>query len=197
VDELDDRIRELLAAGRIADATTIVLRVLGPEILGFLSGVLGDADGDEAFQSFSEHLWRSLDRFQGRCTIRTWAYVIARREISKFRRGERRHVAGRVPISELQDILEEVRKTRTTLAADRQHLTQLRDELKIPDRMLLIMRVDRNLSFDQIAMAFADDPDALSPEELKRESARLRKRFQLVKRNLMERVGRGSSSATP
>lgn len=193
--ELDDRIRELLGARQISEATTLALRVLGPEMLGFLSGVLGDADGDEAFQSFSEHLWRSLDRFQGRCTMRTWAYVIARRAISKFRRGERRHLEGRVPISELQDVLEEVRKTRTTLAADRQRLTKLRDELKIPDRMLLIMRVDRSLSFEEIAMAFADDPDVLSTEELKRESARLRKRFQLVKRSLMERLRRGPPGA--
>jgi len=193
--ELDARIRELLRAGQISEATTLALRVLGPEILGFLSGVLGDADGDEAFQSFSEHLWKSLDQFKGLCTMRTWAYVIARRAISKFRRGERRHLEVRVPISELQDVLEEVRKTRTTLAPDRQRLTKLRDELKIPDRMLLIMRVDRSLSFEEIAMAFADDPDALSAEELKRESARLRKRFQLVKRSLMERLRGGPSGA--
>lgn len=187
--ELDDRIRELLEAGRFEEATTRILRELGPEILGFLSGVLNDDDGDEVFSAFSERLWRSLERFEWRCTLRTWAYVIARHEISRFRRGLRRHVEGRVPLSELQDILEAVRKTRTTLEANRRRtLARLRDELGIEDRTLLILRVDRGLAFDDIALAFADDPETFSDEDVKRESTRLRKRFQLVKRRLMARA---------
>lgn len=190
--ELDDRIRELLEAGQIEQATTLALRELGPEIMGFLCGVLGDDDGDEAFSAFSEHLWRSLPRFEWRCAFRTWTYMIARRAISKFRRGARRHVEGRVPISELAEILEAVRKTRTSLAADRRHtLVRLRDELPIEDRTLLILRVDRGLSFDEIALAFADQLETFTDADARRESARLRKRFQLVKQRLMARARDG------
>jgi len=190
--DLDERVRALLAARKIEEATTLVLRELGPEILGFLSGVLGDADGDEVFSSFSERLWRSFEGFEGRCTLRTWAYVLARHEISRFRRGARRHVEGRVPISELQEVLEAVRKTRSTLAAGRHSiLTRLRDELPIEDRTLLILRVDRDLSFDDIALAFADNPEAFSDDDRRRESARLRKRFQLVKQRLVAQVRNG------
>ena len=186
--DLDHRVRGLLAAGKIEDATTLALRELGPEILGFLSGVLGDDDGDEVFSAFSEHLWRSLEGFQWRCTLRTWAYVLARNAISRFRRGARRHVEGRVPISELQEVLEAVRKTRSTLAARRSALTRLRNELPLEDRTLLILRVDRDLSFEDIALAFADDPEAFSDDDIKRESARLRKRFQLIKQRLVARA---------
>lgn len=185
---LEDQVRSLLAAGSIRDATTQALRVLGPEILGFLSGVLGDDDGDEVFSAFSQRLWQSLEGFQWRCTLRTWAYVLARHEISRFRRGARRHVEGRVPISELQEVLVAVRKTRSTLAARRSALTRLRNELPVEDRTLLILRVDRNLSFEDIALAFADDPQALGDDDIKRESARLRKRFQLIKQRLVARV---------
>jgi len=185
---LEDQIRSLLAAGRVEDATTQALRELGPEILGFLSGVLGDDDGDEVFSAFSERLWLSLAGFQWRCTLRTWAYVLARHEICRFRRGARRHVEGRVPISELQEVLEAVRKTRSTLAARRSTLTQLRNELPVEDRTLLILRVDRNLSFEDIALAFADDPEVFSDDDIKRESARLRKRFQLIKQRLVARA---------
>lgn len=184
--ELDEQIRVLLAARKIAEATTLALRELGPEILGFLSGVLGDADGDEVFSAFSERLWRSLEGFEGRCKLRTWTYVLARHEISRFRRGARRHVEGRVPISGLQEVLEVVRKTRSTLVADRRRtLTRLRNDLPIEDRTLLILRVDRDLSFDDIALAFAENPEAFGDEDRKRESARLRKRFQLVKQRLV------------
>ena len=187
--KLDQRIRILLATRTIEEATTLVLRELGPEILGFLSGVLGDDDGDEAFSAFSERLWRSLETFEWRCKLRTWTYVLARHEISRFRRGQRRHVEGRVPISALTEVLAAVRKTRSTLAADRRSaLTRLRDELPIEDRALLILRVDRNLAFDDIALAFSDHPETLGKDELKRESSRLRKRFQLIKQQLIART---------
>ena len=186
---LDDQIRDLLAQGKTAEATTRALRELGPEILGFLCGVLGEGDGDEAFSAFSERLWKSLHGFEGRCTLRTWAYVLARNEISRFRRGRRRHVEGRVPISDYQEVLEVVRKTRSTLVAERRDtLTRLRNELPIEDRTLLILRVDRDLSFEEIALAFADNPEVVNQLDLKREVARLRKRFQLIKDRLMARV---------
>jgi RNA polymerase sigma-70 factor (ECF subfamily) len=67
-------------------------------------------------------------------------------------------------------------------------LTSLRDELPVEDRTLLILRVDRDLAWDEIALAFAENPEAFSDEERKREAARLRKRFQLVKERLVARI---------
>ena len=188
--EFDGRVRSLLAAGETGAAVTLVLRELGPEVLGFLSGVLGDTDADEVFSVLSERLWRSLDGFQGRCSLRTWTYVLARREIGRFRKRTRRHEEGRVPISQLQDVLA-VARTRTgaTLATDkRRQLTALRDALPIEDRTLLILRVDRKLAWDEIALAFADAPEALGDDDRKREAARLRKRFQLIKQRLVARA---------
>ncbi|HEY0481953.1 MAG TPA: sigma-70 family RNA polymerase sigma factor [Kofleriaceae bacterium] len=188
--EYDERVRSLLAAGETGAAVTLALRELGPEVLGFLSGVLGDADADEVFSALSERLWRSLDGFEGRCSLRTWTYVLARREIGRFRKRTRRHEEGRVPISELKDVLAVSRtRTRSLLASDRrQQLTALRDELPIEDRTLLILRVDRKLAWDDIALAFADTPEAFSEDDRKREAARLRKRFQLIKQRLVARA---------
>lgn len=181
----EDEIRALVQAGQVDVATTLALRTYGNEILGFLSGVLGDDAGDEVFSAFSERLWRAIAKFKWSCTLRTWAYVLARHEISRFHRGERRHVDGRVPISEIQDALVAVRKTYSTQAVQRGRLVQLRDDLPVDDRTLLILRVDRNLSYHEIALAFAEDPEAISDEELKREAARLRQRFVLVKKRLI------------
>ncbi|TMQ13799.1 MAG: sigma-70 family RNA polymerase sigma factor [Deltaproteobacteria bacterium] len=186
--DFDNRVRSLLTAGETGAAATLVLRELGPEILGFLSGVLGDTDADEVFSALSERLWRSLAGFEGRCSIRTWSYVLARHEIGRFRKGMRRHAEGRVPISELQDILA-MSRTRSTLAtAKERKLAALRDSLPVEDRTLLILRVDRNLAWDEIALAFAETPEAFSEEDRKREAARLRKRFQLIKQRLVTRA---------
>ena len=218
--DLDHRARELLRTGDTRGAATLVLRELGPEVLGFLCGVLGDGDADEVFSAWSERLWRSLKGFEGRCSLRTWTYVLARREISRFRKGMRRHAEGRVPLSELQSVLAGPR-TRTTMATAKQRqLTALRDELPIEDRTLLILRVDRGLSFDEIALVFAEnlesvtevergetkggDPDgsaggaggeAPRGMDRRREAARLRKRFQLVKQRLVTRVRRHAAAS--
>jgi len=188
--EFDERVCALIALGQTGAAATMVVRELGPEIRGSLSAVLGVSDADEVFSGWSVRLWRSLAGFEGRCSIRTWSHVLARREIARFRKGMRRHAEGRVPISELQDVLEVTRSSAgaSSATAERRRLMALRDELRLEDRTLLILRVDRNLAWDEIAVAFAEAPGAFNQEDRKRESARLRKRFQLVKRRLIARA---------
>jgi RNA polymerase sigma-70 factor (ECF subfamily) len=58
--------------------------------------------------------------------------------------------------------------------------------------MLLILRVDRRLDWTEIARVLLETPEHLPPDAaaLKREAARLRKRFQIVKDRLRERVER-------
>jgi RNA polymerase sigma-70 factor, ECF subfamily len=181
---VDAELCPLLRAGQLMEATTLVLRGLGPEILGFLSAVLGNVEGDEVFAAFSESLWRSLATYRSECGIRTWAYMLARQQISRYRKGARRQQP-QVRISELADVLQEVRRTYTTRRAT---LTRLRNELSIEDRELLILRIDRELSFDEIALLFVEDPSTADVQVLRREAARLRKRFQLIKDQLMTRV---------
>jgi RNA polymerase sigma-70 factor (ECF subfamily) len=181
---LDAELRSLLQAERFIEATTLVLRNLGPEILGFLSAVLGNVEGDEVFAAFSESLWRSLAAYRSTCGIRTWAYMLARQQIARHRKAARRQLP-QVRISELADVLQEVRKTYTTRRAT---LTRLRNELSIEDRELLILRIDRELPFDEIALLFVEDPATADEQALRREAARLRKRFQLIKDQLMTRV---------
>jgi RNA polymerase sigma-70 factor, ECF subfamily len=188
--DLDERVRALIAAGDTNRAVTFALRELGPEVLGFLTGVLGsDDEADEVFASLSERLWRSLSGFESRCSVRTWVYILARHEIGRYRCGMRRHEQGRVPISELQEVLEIARTTRSTFATDKQiKLARLRDALSEEDRALLILRVDRNLAWHDIALVFADTAEAVGKDEQRRESARLRKRFQLIKERLVAQV---------
>jgi RNA polymerase sigma-70 factor (ECF subfamily) len=116
--------------------------------------------------------------------------VIARHEIERFRRGARRHVQGRVPISQLAEVIAAVRtETRSAQrSARREAISRLRDELPEEDRALLVLRVDRELAWDEIALAFSEDPEHCSDEERKREAARLRKRFQILKKRLADRA---------
>jgi RNA polymerase sigma-70 factor (ECF subfamily) len=79
-------------------------------------------------------------------------------------------------------------QVRTTTLAQfktdgRNALLRLRDELPQEDRTLLTLRVDRALGWSELARVFLEN-DSPTDEELRRESARLRKRLQLVKARL-------------
>jgi hypothetical protein len=74
------------------------------------------------------------------------------------------------------------------LSERRNAVARLRDELTEEDRAILVLRVDRGLEWDEIALAFLDDSSAGSEQARRREAERLRKRFQLIKQRLAARA---------
>ena len=57
------------------------------------------------------------------------------------------------------------------------------------DQTLLIMRIDRELAWSEIALVMSDaEPGALSEAQLKRQSAALRKRFERLKQELRAKL---------
>lgn len=189
---IEEEARDLLAAGFRDDAATLVLRALGPEVYGFLLAALGrQSDAGEVFSLLSERVWKSIGDFRFGCSLRTWVYVIARNEMSRLLRGMRRHEAGRETPSAIAEVAAAVRSATDSAlkSAKVDKLLMLRDELSIEDRTLLILRIDRALPWDDIALATleAEGAESAHPEDLKREAARLRKRFQLVKEKLRRR----------
>ena len=69
----------------------------------------------------------------------------------------------------------------------RTRIAELRETLPEADQTLLMLRVDRELSWIELAQVLHEDEQSqLQGEALKREAARLRKRFQLVKTKLYE-----------
>lgn len=189
--ETDAEVRASADGGRINEACTIAIRAYGAEVYGFLVAThRHEADADDVFSLFCEKLLKSLAGFRWQCSLRTWIYLLARAVSSNFveaRRGRARH---EVPIdSRVLDVAEQVRtKTRSFLKTDvKDEMTRLREELDPEDRELLVLRIDRELAWRDLACVFLDD-EAPSEETLKRESARLRTRFQRAKDRLLARA---------
>jgi serine/threonine-protein kinase len=185
-------IRRALDAGDVSGAVQTALTQFGPEILRYLANLLEEPGlADDAFSLFCERVWFGLPRFEWRCSFRTWAFVVARRAAADVRRveGRQRRLAGPVTDSQLSRIAEQVRTATLPLlkTEGRSAFRRLRDELPHDDKMLLVLRIDRGLAWEELARVFLDAP---SPDatELRREAARLRKRFQLVKERLRERA---------
>lgn len=183
--ELEAAARELHGAGAIERAATVALEGYGPEVLSYLIAVLGDESaGEEVFAIFCEHFWVGLPSFEWRSSLRTWAYVVARRAITRVTDSAYARRSQRLGTVEAQRVAVEVRsRTRPYLRTEvKDRFTALRDELSESERELLVLRVDRGLEWVTIAEILApDDADAAA---VKRKSASLRKRFERVKDKL-------------
>lgn len=185
---VDDEIRSLIADGRSDVAAERILRTHGPAIYGLLVGLHGSMDeADEVFSVFSERLWRSLERFRGECSTRSWSYRIARAASVDHRRVSGRRRAPLVSESPIARLAAEVRtETATYLRTERRTALQaLRDALGPEDQLILVLRVDRGLAWNELAAVTLAESEAVDDATaLKRESARLRQRFKSVKARL-------------
>jgi len=188
--DVEPRIQELVRAGSHDAAATLVLETYGPEVFGYLVHTLGnESDAGEVFSQTAEDLWKGLPSFGFRCSVRTWIYVLGRHAISRYRRSPWNKGARRVGESRVESLAELARSRtqpwRRTEVKDR--MAALRDALDEDDRTLLTLRVDRDLGWDDIArvMLGLEEPDA---KLVTKESARLRKRFQLLKDELRRKA---------
>jgi len=174
-------------------ACTAILRGYGPEVFGFLVAVHhSEAAANDAFSDLAEAIWRGLPNFAWQSSVRTWTYAIAR-NVSRTRKRDAARLDRRAPRagdSALEGVAAKVRtETLAILRTEtKTRLQALRDALPEADRMLLVLRVDRGLSWNDLARVLHEgEEDAeLDDEALAREAARLRKRFQLVKDKLRE-----------
>lgn len=183
--EVDARTRALIDRGELERATERVLRAYGSELSRYLCAILpGEADAQEAFQRMSEELWKSLSRFDSRCSVRTWCYMLARHAASHVRRhprSDRELLVSSIP--SIQQAMTSAWSSSVVQAARvREVYAEIRDTLDDDDQTLLTLRIDRNLSWQEIALVVLGD-DA-SEDEIARKAAALRKQFERVKDRL-------------
>ncbi|HEY6179945.1 MAG TPA: hypothetical protein VIX73_36085 [Kofleriaceae bacterium] len=179
----EQELRRAWETGDFRAVTTMALERYGPEILGVLAVQLSStADAAEAFSLFSEDLWSGVPGFQWRCSLRAWAHRIARHAAVRWATAGARSPERNLSMEQggVFELAAQVRSStlvhlRTEVKSE---VRRLREELPQAEQMLLILRVDKALGWPDIAAALADHD--LDADELKREAARLRKRFQLV-----------------
>jgi len=177
VDELDARIGALLDAGRTDEATAVLLRVLGGALHGYLVAVLRDETrASDAFAEAAEDLWKGLPGFRRECPVRSWAYRVARHAALRVARDPFQRRGRPFATAELSRLVDEVRSS--TAAHPRTDVKDgmraLRASLTPDEQTLLILRIDRDLPWREVAEVLeVDEPAA-------------RKRFERVKARLAE-----------
>jgi RNA polymerase sigma-70 factor, ECF subfamily len=193
-EDLEHEIRQGLERGDAAGAAALIVRGYGAELCGYLLARHRDeGDAAEVFARFSERLVRALPSFRSESSARTWAYALARHASLTYRRDARRLDRKQAPLPEgsaLSALAEPSRpETAPYLRTEgRARLAALRAALSPDDQELLVLRVDRGLSWNDLALVLGDAAAPPTGDELQRSAARLRKRFQLLIKRLRQRA---------
>jgi RNA polymerase sigma-70 factor (ECF subfamily) len=177
--KLDQEVEAYLRADDLDAAAARVIGACGPPILGYLRVALGnEAAAQRAFTAFSSAVWQKLRRYRGECEIRVWTYRLAfqcakqqRRTLrptrsSAERSGEtRRRALGRTRTSTVESM------------ALAEHAELLRRELSVAEQTLLTLRLDKRLSWAEIALVLgisaASKSDAVAERRFEKLVARL------------------------
>jgi RNA polymerase sigma-70 factor (ECF subfamily) len=182
----DAAIRALAEAGHIDAATTRALETYGPELYGFVRAIARDDDlASEAFSAASEQMWRGLPGFRWEGSLRAWCYQILRNALHHARTDPRRRAERNIPLSIVTSIAE-IQRTGTApyqRTEVKDAMRVLRESLDPVDHEILILRLDRAMSWKDIARALAEDDAA---DDITQRAAAYRKRFERAKDRLRE-----------
>lgn len=192
--DLEVQIRSACDAKEFDRAATIALEGYGGELMSFLFALLRRAsDADDVYGTVCESLWRALPEFRWDCSFRTYAYTIARHAWLKHTRDPRNRTPGAALSSPSAEAIAAPVRTRTATylrTETKDKIAELRAQLDPEDQTLLILRINRQLAWRDIAKIMNDDADAA---ELTRDAAALRKRFERLKDELRTKIGAGES----
>jgi RNA polymerase sigma-70 factor (ECF subfamily) len=178
----EQRIQDALARGARDEAATEALRSYGPQILGYLTRMLGNRDAaDDAFSLFAERLWKGLAGFEARSSVRVWAYRVAWTAALKVAGSDYNRRRERLHTSMASRLAAEVLTRTAVVERDRadEGMERLRAALQPEERAILVLRVDQRLSWREVAEVMAEDGRIV-------DEAALRKRFERLKAKLGE-----------
>lgn len=183
---IEAKVTALLAQGDHRGAVELIMDEHGPRVRGLLHTLLrrrGDA-AEDAFSLFAERLWTWMPTYRGEGSLRSWIYTIARNAAVTVARDGWAGRRLRLETEDAERLAESVR-TRSALRLERRSsaLDALRDQLDMDDQILLTLRLDEQLPWEEVAQAMSDGGPAV-------EAAALRKRFERLKTRLGDEARR-------
>jgi RNA polymerase sigma-70 factor (ECF subfamily) len=186
-DDIEAVVRGHVEAGDLDAAATRVLEHYGPELYGYLRAIARDDDiASDAFAIASEQLWKNLSRFRWEASLRTWSYQLFRHALYQVRADPRRRPDRNMPLS-LATSIANIQRSQTApyqRTEVKEGMRALREALDPVDHEILVLRLDRAMSWKDIARTVAEAGETESTVEQR--AAALRKRFERAKAQLRE-----------
>ena len=183
-DPIETRIRVVMAYADWRTATKLVLDVYGAELFGFAMALTADEiHAEDVFAHAAADVLRQLPNFRGDCSIRAWTYRLVRHAwLRQLREPMRRQALAPELAAKTRTITQTFRRPEVKAALD-----AIRGDLGPEDQTLLILRVDRRLTWREIARVMSP-PEVTSHEAITMRAATLRKRFDRLKQELAARL---------
>jgi RNA polymerase sigma-70 factor (ECF subfamily) len=188
VETVEAEIARLLESNDLPSAAEAIVRGYGPAILAYLAALAREEDrADDAFSEFCEDLCRGLPGFRRDASVRTWVYKLAWHAWLRNEREPYRRRGRPLATEEMSRLAAEVRST-TALhlrSEAKDAVARLREQLTPAEQSLLVLRIDRGLSWSDVASVMSTPEEPLDAQTVA-------KRFQRVKdrlRKLAEDAG--------
>jgi RNA polymerase sigma-70 factor (ECF subfamily) len=191
VNGMEERLSSLLRGHALDELAALAVEAYGAELYGFVIHVVGEpVSAEDVFSQTIEQFWRGLSGSRGGCSVRTWLYKLAHHGSLRYHRGPRH----RAPRAGSPALAQRVTAVHTLTASWRRadvraQWDEIRREIAPEDRALLVLRVDRDFAWTEIAQVMlSEQPEDAPAGAVAREAARLRGRFQLLKDQLRVRA---------
>jgi RNA polymerase sigma-70 factor, ECF subfamily len=184
VTDLDQRVRELLTAGDTRAAVNEAMRGVGPDVQRYLRSVLRDEeDAADAYSAFAEDLLDGLARFRFEAPLRAWALRVAIHSAFEVQRQPWRRRVRRLASREASELADRHRASSELCHEQRRReLERLRRELPLQDQTLLALRIDQELSWEEIAHALEGSGEPVSASALAKRFERSKERLTKLAR---------------
>lgn len=199
MDDVEARTLGLLSSGDVDGAADAAIQGFGPAVHRYLCTLRDGDDALEVYSQWAEDVWRGLPGFRRECRLRAWVFKLAWHAAVRFHRDPYRVRRERLPSSAASRLAASVAASSLLAGGRRAQLEKLRAALPPEDREIVALRIDRELTWDEIAFVLsrADgagdrEPGAASGREGAGEAGAarpvtavaLRKRYERVKEKL-------------
>jgi len=187
--ELERSIHECLRRGEHMRAAELGLLGYEPELRGLLGMELRDPSAvQDVYSSVCENICKSITRFRGECLFRTWAYCVTRHAAYSYLRS---HATKHEELRSSLDSHEWVDGVRSSTqpwlkSEVKAAFAALVQRLPQEDQELLFLRINGQMSWEEVVYVLAGEGATLSRDELRKRSSVLRKRFQHIKERLRQ-----------
>ncbi len=181
--DLATQIDERLASGEVEAAASLAIEGYGPSVFGYLCTLLDEDDAQDVFSQFAEDLWRGLPGFRRECPLRAWAFRIAWHAAARFRRDPYRARAQRLPSSAASRLAASVARSSVLPGNRRERLGRLRAALPLEDQTLLVLRVDKEMGWEEVAAVLSGEGEPVTAVALRKRYERLKERLAQMARD--------------
>lgn len=181
----DVEVAASLAAGDRAQAAKVALRVHGPDVYGFLVSVLAPRSARAAYRRTVETVGVEMAADALAWPLRVWLYAVARRAAVM-----QAQATGPLSPARMSSRASSQGAMRSAPRRLRRAAAQLRGDLSVDQRVLLVLRIGRGLSWHELALVrFGARP---SRALLTSRADTLRGEFRVLRKALkLEAMARG------